>query len=462
MKPLRLSLATRLNLWFSAVVVLLALALFLIAYFLLYRAVQRSDREVVRAQAEIYRAWYAEGGLPALTSRFFEQESGGRETFFLRVLSPQRAALFASVPKNLGALDVNKLQDIMPGEAFVLVWKTLPANEKSRGWLIETERLPDGGWLQVGKTTEAQTSLLHQFRVIFAWVAIIALLFGIGGGAWLTRRALAPVRQLIGTVENVIATGHMNERMPVPYTQDEIGRLTQLFNVMLEKNETLILRMREALDNVAHDLRTPLTRLRGVAELALQGEPNTQTYRDALLDAMEESDRVLTMLNTLMDISEAETGLMKLDLQPVRLDEVVRDAIELFEFVAQEKRIIVTTALSPDLVLRADRNRLRQVLVNLLDNAIKYSAPGGRVEISAEPRADEWVITVRDTGTGIPDEEIPRIWERLYRGDKSRSQRGLGLGLSLVRAIINAHGGSIEVQSTVGKGSSFVIHLPKH
>jgi heavy metal sensor kinase len=462
MKPARLSLAGRLNLWFSIVVVLLALALFLIAYFLLYRAVQRSDREVVRAQAEIYRAWYAEGGLPALTARFFEQESGGRETFFLRVLSPQRAALFASVPKNLGALDLNKLQDIMPGEAFALVWKTLPADEKSRGWLIETERLPDGGWLQVGKTTEAQTSLLRQFRVVFAWVAFVALLFGIAGGAWLTRRALAPVRQLIGTVEKVISTGRMNERMPIPYTQDEIGRLTQLFNVMLEKNETLILRMREALDNVAHDLRTPLTRLRGVAELALQGEPNTQAYRDALLDAMEESDRVLTMLNTLMDISEAETGLMKLDLQPVRLDEVVRDAIELFEFVAQEKRIIVTTALSPDLVVRADRNRLRQVLVNLFDNAIKYSAPGGRVEISAEPRADECVITVRDTGTGIPDEEIPRIWERLYRGDKSRSQRGLGLGLSLVRAIINAHGGSIEVQSTVGKGSSFVIHLPKH
>jgi len=113
------------------------------------------------------------------------------------------------------------------------------------------------------------------------------------------------------------------------------------------------------------------------------------------------------------------------------------------------------------LVVRADRNRLRQVLVNLLDNAIKYSAFGGRAEISAEPRADEVVITVRDTGTGIPAEEIPRIWERLYRGDKSRSERGLGLGLSLVRAIIKAHGGSIEVQSTVGKGSSFVIHLPK-
>src|SRR5262249_36026959 len=187
----------------------------------------------------------------------------------------------------------------------------------------------------------------------------------------------APVRELIGTVENVIATGRMNERMPVQYTQDEIGRLTQLFNVMLEKNETLILRMREALDNVAHDLRTPLTRLRGVAELALQGEPNTQTYRDALLEAMEESDTILTMSNTLMGSAEAESGLMKRDLQPVRLDEVVRDATDLFEFVAQEKSMAVVTELSPNLTVRADRNRLRQVLVNLLDNAIKYSAPGG-------------------------------------------------------------------------------------
>src|SRR5262249_4578596 len=176
---------------------------------------------------------------------------------------------------------------------------------------------------------------------------------------------------------------------------------------------------------------------------------------------MEESDRVLTMLNTLMDISEAETGLMKLDLQPVPLNEVVREVTELFEFVAQEKSITVTAALSPNLIVRADRNRLRQVLVNLFDNAIKYRASGGRVQMSADPRPEEVVITVRDPGAGIPAEEIPRIWERLYRGDKSRSQRGLGLGLSLVRAIINAHGGHIEVQSTVGEGSSFVLHFPK-
>ena len=454
-----LSFAARLNAWFAAIIILLSVALFLIAYLLLYRAVQERDREVVHAQLEVYSAWYADGGLSALQMRFLQQEGSGRETFFVRVLAPQGAALFASTPKEMGKLDIDQLQDLPPNEAFALVWRTLPANNQSKGWLIATERLPDGSLLQVGKTTEALTALLAQFRTTFGWVVLLALLLGIAGGAWLARRTLAPIRQLIGTVENVIATGQMSERMPLPQTNDEIGRLARLFNTMLEKNEMLIRRMREALDNVAHDLRTPLTRLRGVAELALQGEPNAEVCRDALLDTMEESDRVLTMLNTLMDISEAETGLMRLERQAFPVASLVEEIIELFQFVSEEKQIMVTANIPPGLQVIADRNRLRQVLVNLLDNAIKYTPGGGHVEISAQTHGNEVVVTVKDTGAGIPAEEIPRIWERLYRGDKSRSQRGLGLGLSLVRAIVNAHGGRIKLQSDVGKGSSFTIHL---
>jgi len=453
------SFAARLNAWFATVVILLSVALFLITYLRLYRAVQERDREVVGAQLEIYRAWYAEGGLPALSTRFRQQEGSGKETFFVRVLGGQGAALFASTPKEGGKLDLDQLEGLTPNEAFVLVWQTLPAREQSRGWLVATARLPDGSLLQVGKTTEALAVLLKQFRTIFAWVVLIALLLGLAGGAWLSRRTLAPIRQLIATVENVIATGQMSERMPLPKTNDEIARLARLFNTMLEKNEMLIRRMREALDNVAHDLRTPLTRLRGVAELAFQGEPNVKTCRDALLDTMEESDRVLAMLNTLMDISEAETGLMKLDLQAFPLTELVGEVVELFEFVAEENQITVTATIPNSLQVVADRNRLRQVLVNLVDNAIKYTPRGGRVDLSAEVRGAEVALTVKDSGAGIPEWEVPRIWERLYRGDKSRSQRGLGLGLSLVRAIINAHGGRIDLESAVGKGSSFTIHL---
>ncbi len=191
MKRDGLSFAARLSAWFALVVIGLSVALFLAAYFLLYRAVQEQDREVVvRAQLEVYRAWYAEGGLPALNTRFREREDSGKELFFVRVIGPQRTALFVSVPKQAGDLDLSPLENMTQDEA--LAWLTLPARNRGDGWLVATARLPDGGWLQVGKTTEALTALLTEFRTIFGWVALIALVLGLAGGAWLTRRALAP------------------------------------------------------------------------------------------------------------------------------------------------------------------------------------------------------------------------------------------------------------------------------
>jgi signal transduction histidine kinase len=151
---------------------------------------------------------------------------------------------------------------------------------------------------------------------------------------------------------------------------------------------------------------------------------------------------------------------MKLEVGPVPLASIVAEVVEIFEFVAQEKSIAVTNSIPSGLIVHADKNRLRQVLINLLDNAIKYTPEGGSVVTSAEERNGEICITVRDTGAGIPAEEVPRIWGRLYRGDKSRAQRGLGLGLSLVKAITLAHHGTVDVESTVGQGSSFSIRLP--
>lgn len=457
------TISLRLTLWYLAIFILSSLTLFILIYFSLSLSLKQRDRDVIQAELEDYLNKYQNGGIDALLKEMEENKSdkdvSDEDSFFTRLAKPENNTIFLYIPEQQAKFDIKQFENRVTKDNHK--WVYLSAKDDKIIYEILSHRLANGYLLQVGKNITKSKELLERFRVIFAGIMIPVIFIGFAGGVFLTSRTLRPIRYLINTVHSIIDTGKIDARMPTKQKGDELDELSKLFNTMLEKIEILIKGMKEGLDNVAHDLRTPMTRLRSMAEMALQSEQNIDILREALGDCVEESERILTILNTLMDISEAETGAMKLALEEVNIPDLIKEVIDLYSYVAEEKNISVHVSFPKELYMTADRNRLRQVMANLLDNAIKYTPSGGRIDIVASQKHQQIVVTVEDRGIGIPSEELPRIWDRLYRGDKSRSQHGLGLGLSLVKAIVQAHNGYIEVSSESGKGSIFTIHLPQ-
>ena len=438
-----------------------SLAVFALAYSLLSSSLKQKDRSTIESGLKLYASRYQNGGLPALVE---EVRAAHKEPLFVRVAGPHNNTVFYDMPAEWDDFDVKQLESAaLPGKGR---WTRLRAAEEGE-LLAETDvleilsvTLPDGFLLQVGRSTEARDDILEYFQGVFAIVLLAVLGIGVGGGAWLANRSLRPVRELAAVLGSIRETGNMNARAPTRKTGDELDELAGLFNALLDTIESLVNRMRNALDTIAHDLRTPMTRLRGAAEIALHAPPDAETYKQALADCLEETEQTLVMLNTLMDVAEAETGALKLDWEEVDLPALLRGVVGLYEHVAEEKDIALRAELPERLSLRGDPKRIRQAVANLLDNAIKYTPPGGHIEVEARAEGEQVLISVKDTGMGIKPEELPKIWDRLYRGEAGQSQRGLGLGLSLVRAVVLAHNGSVEAHSPPGQGSRVVIRLP--
>ncbi len=457
---LRRNLSLRLTFWYAAVSLLAYIIIFSLAYYSLSSSLVKEDREVLLSKFKEYAAAYQEGELTDLEALINSEKDFGKPVlFFVRIASPDNSTLFLSFPDQWATLDLKQIPSISVHKKYQRL--QVMATDYETVFEIVSLPLQDGYLLQIGKEIKNREETLARFRNVFAGVMAPAILIGLLGGYLLTFRALRPIRNLTQTVRSIIDTGKMESRVSTGKTEDELAELILLFNRMSERIGKLIKGMREALDNVAHDLRTPIARLRGTAEMALQSSQKPEDCREALADCMEESERIVKMLDTIMDISEAEAGTLKLDIEQVDLSELINEVVDLYRYVAEEKNVGIHTAFSGGLHLAADPNRMRQVVANLLDNAVKYTPAGGKVDVEALQREKEVIITVKDNGIGINREDLPKVWDRHYRGDESRAQRGLGLGLSVVKSIVEIHSGQVEVSSEPGAGSTFSVYLPQ-
>jgi signal transduction histidine kinase len=451
------SLGVRLTLYYSAYFVAGVLLVLGLAYVLLSSSLQRKDRQQIQLELEELAALYRAGGVEAVQDFLAAQEaSGTSEPFTARLIGPDGTLRFVWRPTPLGALDLEQLRT---GPAVPAGQWTLVAVSGGPPLELTAIDLPDGSRLEVGGSTGDRNNALQDFRRIALLILVPALALGLVGGMLLASSALRPIREIVHAIR-AVAEGKMGTRVQTRQSGDELDELIILFNEMLERIAALVEGMRGALDNVAHELRTPIMRIRGAAENAMHSAAEPEVVRQAVGEYLEELDQLLAMLNTLMDISEAEAGALKLRVESVDLSALLAEVVELYQFVAQEKGLTLSASVTASVPVMADRSRLRQVLANLVDNAIKYTAFGGRVEVTTDKDDGRAMIRVRDTGVGIPADELPRIWDRLYRGDGTRAQPGLGLGLSLVRAVVHAHGGRIGVTSAPGVGTEFTVVLP--
>jgi heavy metal sensor kinase len=386
-------------------------------------------------------------------------EASGEGSPWLQLWSEKGELLHATYTAKANPIpDAAHLATMADGEIRTLVQMTPP-------YRVLTNRTAIGRFnvvVQVAVSEQPMWDYLGGLRAIMLLGVPLAVAVAGLAGYTLARRALAPVNRMAERAR-LITAEHLKDRLPVDNSKDELGKLAQVFNETLTRLELSFDQMRRFTADASHELRTPLTAMRSVGEVGLRGKRDAAAYREIIGSMLEEVDRLSLLVDRLLTLSRADTGEAVLAAESVDLAELAEEVTAQLDVLAEEKRQILTVERQGNPRVTGDRLVLRQALLNLVDNAIKYSPVGGRITVRVAASAEGATLDVSDTGPGIPPELQPRVFDRFYRADTSRSREnggGTGLGLSIARWAVEVNGGRLTLESGSGAGTTFRITLP--
>ena len=462
LKGLRHDLRAKLTLWYTGVLTLTLLS----ALFVLYSTVQtyfeNRRNEAILTEYRELRALFQEGGIPALQREaVLESESKGIDHIFFRLLEPDgQMVAHSNLASWQGLATFGRPGEGIRNGAPYRIETTLIEGHKHRSQIL-SGRLGAGYILQIGHSLREEEHFLRDLKDILTGFGGGAILVGLICGGLISWRATAGINE-ITKAAHVIAEGQFGTRVPTLKLKGEVATLAVAFNTMLDRIQALITSMQEVTDNIAHDLRSPITRIRTAAELALQGAKDPEEYTAVMATTINACDRLLGLLETMLFISEIESGTREVRMEDLDLVPLLEEACDLFQPIAEDKHIALSVQPhTPPCRVKGEPATLQRMIANLLDNALKYTAEGGRVAVALNAYPHEALIVFEDNGIGIAEENLPRIFDRFYRCDKSRHQSGTGLGLSLVKAVVQDLGGNIHVSSRYGRGTVITVSLPR-
>ncbi len=313
--------------------------------------------------------------------------------------------------------------------------------------------------IQVATSLEGMEEIFHYMIYFFSFGIVMSIIIAGGVGWFLAGKALKPVDEMTSIARKITAE-NLNERLPIVKPDDELGRLASTFNDMIARLERSFRQIKQFTADASHELKTPLTIMKGEVEVALKSRADETELREVLTSILEEIDRMNEVIKGLLTLARTDAE-EETTRQPVGFDHIVEERCEQFRKLAHNRGLGLDVKIKKGVTVLVDPVRMGQVVYNLVDNAMKYTPKGGTIRVSLDTQ-DGWaVLRVSDTGVGIPEDELPYIFDRFYRVDKARTGgSGVGLGLSICKEIINTCGGKIEVESTVGRGTTFTTYLP--